>query len=166
MRGIVQESYQLYLNDSIGLDSFTAISSLAVTLAESILEKLFDPLNALNSKFLETMFFLLDTDVSSRIFNFWISLAEASVDIGDGHIADPYLRQALYILLQKSSWRDDVDHEEWVGYRMDVVEVFEAFCEILPSETLNTVTTSWLDDAANTDDGYKKIVVYPCWQRS
>jgi hypothetical protein len=157
--GIVQESYQLYLNDSIGLDSFTVISSLAVTLAESPLEKLLDPLSALNSKLLETMFFLLNSDISSRTFNFWISLAEASVDIGDGHVTDPYLQQALPILLQKSSWREDVDHEEWIGYRTDVVEVFESFCEILPPEALNAVAASWLDNAANTRDGHKKIVV-------
>lgn len=155
---IVQESYQLYLNESIGLDSFSSIAFLGITLAESEAEKLLDPLTPLSSKLLETMLFLLNSDIGSRTFNFWVSFAEGSVDIGDGHRGDPWLQQTLPLLLEKSSWGEDIDHEEWIGYRTDVVEVLEGICEVLEYETINSVVTNWLGIAANREHQDKIVV--------
>jgi hypothetical protein len=157
--GLVQESYHLYLTSSIGIDAFTSISFLAITLAESEVEKLLEPLTTLNQKFLEIMLFLLDTDMSSRTFNFWASFAEASVDIGDGHQGDLWLQQVLPKLLEKSAWRDDLDYEELSAYRTDVVEVFEAICEVLERDTLNSVVTEWLDAVTRKEDSETKVVV-------
>src|SRR5438046_2885640 len=67
---IVQESYRLYIEESIGLDSFSSIAYLATTLAESEAEKLLDPVTPLTSKILETMLFLLNSEICSRTFNF------------------------------------------------------------------------------------------------
>ena len=158
--GIVQESYQLYVHESLGLDSFSSIALLAITLAESVAERLLDPITPLSSKILETILFLLNSDLSSRTFNFWISFAEASADIDDGHRGDQWLQQVLPILLEKSSWREDVDDEEWSGYRTDVVEVFEGICEVLEYETINSAVTSWLGAAADREHGQEKLVVY------
>ena len=156
---IVQESYQLYIEESIGLDSFSSIAYLAITLAESEGEKLLDPVTPLTSKILETMLFLLNSEISSRTFNFWISFAEASVDIGDGHQGDVWLQRALPILLEISSWREDIDQEEWSGYRIDVVEVFEGICEVLEFETINPVVTNWLEAATRREDTQEKMLV-------
>ena len=157
---IVQESYQLYLDESIGLDSFSSIAYLAITLAESEAEKLLDPVTPLSSKILEAMLFLLNSEISSRTFNFWISFAEASVDIDDGRRGYLWLQQALPVLLQISSWREDVDQEEWNGYRMDVVEVFEGICEVLDYETINSIVANWLEAAARREDTQEKMVVF------
>jgi hypothetical protein len=157
--GLVQESYHLYLTSSIGIDAFTSISFLAITLAEPEVEKLLEPFAPLNQKYLEIMLFLLDTEMSSRTFNFWASFAEASVDIGEGHQGDFWLQQVLPKLLEKSVWRDDLDYEEWSAYRADVVEVFEAICEVLERDTLNSVVTEWLDAVARKEDSEAKVVV-------
>jgi hypothetical protein len=158
--GLIEESYHLYLTSSIGIDAFTSVSFLAITLAEVEVENLLEPLTPLTQKFLEIMLFLLDTGMSSRTFNFWASFAEASIDIGDGHEGDLWLRQALPKLLEKSAWQDDLDYEEWSAYRTDVVEVFEAICEVLEHETLNSVVTEWLDAAARKEDSEAKVVVF------
>jgi hypothetical protein len=157
---IVPKSFEMYGNGSIGQDSFIAISSLAVTLAESFSEQLIDPLTPLNTNLLETMLFLLSTDQGSRTFNFWISFAEASVDIDDGHRAEAWLQRTLPILLDKSSWRDDGDEEEWFGYRTDVVELFEGICEVLGHESITSVVMSCLENAAARENRQDKIVVY------
>jgi len=157
--GLVQESYHLYLTSSIGIDAFTSISSLAITLAEAKVENLLESLTPRNQKFLEIMLFLLDTEMSSRSLNFWASFAEASFDIGDGHKGDLWLQHVLPKLLEKSAWRDDLDYEEWSAYRTDVVEVFEAICEVLEHETLSSVVTEWLDTAARKEDSEAKVVV-------
>jgi hypothetical protein len=132
---------------------------LAITLAESAAEKLLDPLPPLHSKFLETMLFLLNSDFSSRTFNFWISFAEASIDFGDNDQGDRWLQRALPFLLEKSSRREDIDHEELMGYRTDVVEVFEFICEALEYDTINSVVTNWLAAAASREQQDEKIVV-------
>ena len=142
------------------LDSFSSMAYLAITLAESEAEKLLDPVTPLTSKILETMLFLLNSEISSRTFNFWISFAEASVDIDDGHRGDPWLQRALPILLQISSWRQDVDQEEWSGYRIDVVEVFEGICEVLDYETISSIVANWLEVAARREDTQEKMVVF------
>lgn len=157
---IVQESYQLYLDESIGLNSFSSIAYLAVTLAESEAGRLLDPLTPLTSKILETMLFLLNSEVSSQTFNFWISFAETSVDVDDGHQGDLWLQRALPLLLQKSLWREDADREEWSGYRIDVVEVFEGICEVLDYETINSIVENWLEAAAGREDTREKMVVF------
>jgi len=158
--GLIQESYHIYLTSSIGFDAFTSISLLAITLVEAEVGKLLTPLTPLNEKFLEIMLFLLDTGMSSRTFNFWASFAEASVDIGEGHEGNIWLQRVLPKLLEKSAWQDDLDYEEWSAYRTDVVEVFEAICEVLERETLNTVVTEWLDVAARKLDSEAKVVVF------
>jgi hypothetical protein len=107
------------------------------------------------------MLFLLNSDVSSRTFYFWISFAEASVDVDDGHTGDPWLQQALPILLEQCAWREDMDDEEWNGYRIDVVEMFEGICEVLEYDTLNSVVLHWLDSAANKENPEDRIVVFP-----
>lgn len=163
--GIIQESCHLYLASSIGVDAFTSISLLAITLAEMDVAKLLMPLTPLNQKFLEIMVFLVDTEISARTFNFWSSFAEACVDIGDGHEGDSWLEQVLPKLLEKSAWRDDLDFEEWSAYRTDVVEVFEAICEILEREKLNSAVTLWLDAAAMKQDSEIKIVVATFMQK-
>jgi hypothetical protein len=157
---IVQESYQLYLGGSIGFGCFSSMAYLAITLAESEAEKLLDSVTPLTSKILETMLFLLNSEISSRTFNFWISFAEASIDIGDGHPGDPWLKRALLVLLQISSWREDADQEEWSGYRIDVVEVFEGICEVLDYETINSIVATWLEAAVRREDTQEKIVVF------
>lgn len=159
--GIVQQSYQSYLNELIGLDSITAIAFLAISLAELATEKLLQPLNPLNSKLLETMLFLLNSDLSSRTFNFWTSFAEASVDIDDGHSADRWLEEALPILVEKSAWHENMDHDEWNAYRTDVVEVSEAICEVLEQSTISSAVISWLDAAAKREDLQEKALVHP-----
>ena len=157
--GIVQESYHLYLNSPIGMEGFISISSLAITLAEADVDKLLSPLTPLNQKFLEMMLFLLDTEMSSRTFNFWASFAEAIVDVVAGHEGDIWLQQALCKLLDRSAWRDDLDDEEWNAYRADVVEVFEAICEVVEHEKLNSVVIESLNTAARKEDGESKVVV-------
>jgi hypothetical protein len=163
---IVQKSFEMYGNGSIGQDSFIAISSLAVTLAESFSEQLIDPLTPLNVNLLETMLFLLSTDQGSRTFNFWISFAEASVDIEDGHRGDAWLQRTLPILLDKSSWRDNVDEEEWFGYRTDVVELFEGICEVLGYKTITSIVMSCLENAAARENIQDRIVVCLTWFQS
>lgn len=132
---------------------------MAITLAESAAEKLLDPLSPLNSKFLEIMLFLLNSEFSSRTFNFWISFAEASIDFGHDDQGDRWLQRALPFLLEKSSRREDMDYEEWMGYRTDVVEVFESICEALEYDTINSVVTNWLAAAASREHQDEKIVV-------
>jgi hypothetical protein len=145
----VQKSWEMYANGSIGLDSFAALASLAITLVETLSAKLIDPPTSQNVRMLEIMLFLLASDQSSRTFNFWISFAEASVDIDDGHRADLWLKQALAILLDKSLWSDNMDEEEWLGYRTDVSEVFEGICEVLGPEIISSVVLASLETAAS-----------------
>jgi hypothetical protein len=150
--GIVQESSRLYVNGSIGLDSMTAIASLAITISEIDMKALIYPLPATNEKLLETMLYLLNSDLSLHTFNFWIEFAEASLDVDDGHRGDVWLQRALQILLEKSAWRDDVDQEEWTAYRMDVADVFESICEVLGYETMNSLMASYLENAGQRED--------------
>jgi len=164
--GVVQESYHLYLSSSLAIDAFSSISQLAITLAEADVEKLLDPLTPLNQKLLEVMVFLADTEISARTFNFWQSFAEASVDVGESHEGDFWLQQVLPKLLEKSAWRDDLDLEELSAYRMDVVEVFEAICEVLESEKLNSAVTDWLESASLKQDSETKVVVFVLMKES
>jgi hypothetical protein len=157
---IVQESSRLYVNGSIGLDSMTAIASLAITISEIDVQALVYPLPATNSKLLETMLYLLDSDLSLHTFNFWIEFAEASLDVDDGHRGDVWLQRALRILLEKSAWRDDVDPEEWIAYRMDVADVFEGICEVLGYETMNSLMTSYLENAGQREDIQERALVF------
>jgi hypothetical protein len=156
---IVQESHRLYLDGSIGLESFSAIALLAIRLAETDASELLEDLNPVNSKLLEIMLFLLSSDLSLRTFTFWVSFAEASGDVGDGRLGEPWLRQALGVLLEKSALQEDVDDDEWLGYRTDVVEVFETFCEAMEFETINSVVTSWLGNATRLENSTEKLVV-------
>jgi len=156
---VVQETHHLYLDGRIGPESFSAIALLAIRLAETEAEKLIEDRNPINSKLLEIMLFLLGTDLSPRTFTFWVSFAEARVDVGDGRREEPSLLQALVLLLENATWQEDVDQDEWMGYRTDVVEVFEAICEATEFETVNFVITSWLDHAARLENSTKKLVV-------
>jgi len=155
----IQESHRLYLDGELGPESFSAIAVLAIRLAETEAEKLLEDLNPINSNLLEIMLFLLASDLSSRTFTFWVSFAEASLDLGDGRHGESWLRQALVLLLEKATWQEDVDEHEWVGYRTDVVEVFEVICEATEFETVNSVMTSWLDNATRLDNAMEKLVV-------
>ena len=155
---LVQESYKFYLAGSVGIDAVTAVASLAIAVAEEATVELIDHATPQASKLLETMMFLLNSDLSSRTFNFWASFAEASVD-GDESIAEPWLQKVLGITLERTCWRDDLDHEEWSAYRTDVVEVFEGLSEVLSPEILNTSVASHLDMTANGYDAQAKIVV-------
>jgi hypothetical protein len=105
------------------------------------------------------MLFLLGSDLSSRTFTFWISFAEASVDVGDGGQGEPWLRLALALLLEKAKWTEEIDEDEWLGYRTDVVEVFEVICEAMGFETINSVVTTWLDNATTLENSTEKLVV-------
>ena len=156
---IVQESHRLYLDGTLEPESFFAIAILAIRLAETEAEKLVKDLNPMNSNLLEIMLFLLGSDLSSRTFTFWVSFAEATVDVGAGRRGEPWLRQALVLLLEKSTWQEDVDEDQWMGYRTDVIEVFEVICEATEFETVNSVITSWLDNAARLENAMEKLVV-------
>jgi hypothetical protein len=138
----------------------TAIASLAITISEIDVQALVYPLPATNSKLLETMLYLLDSDLSLHTFNFWIEFAEASLDVDDGHRGDVWLQRALRILLEKSAWRDDVDHDEWTAYRMDVADVFEGICEVLGYETMNSMMTSYLENAGQRENIQETALVF------
>lgn len=155
---LVQESYKFYLAGSVGIDAVTAVASLAIIIAEETTVEMIDHPSHQTSKLLETMLFLLNSDLSSRTFNFWVSFAEASV-YEDESTAGPWLQKVLGITLGKTCWKDDLDQEEWSAYRTDVIEVFEGLSEVLNPEILNTSVTSHLDMAANGYDIQGKIVV-------
>lgn len=156
---IIQQAHRLYAEGAIGLDSFSAIGLLAIRLAETEAEKLLEDLNPINSKLLDIMLFLLSSDLSCRTFTFWISFAEASVDVGDGGQGEPWLRLALALLLEKAKWTEEIDEDERMGYRTDVVEVFEVICEAMGFETINSVVTTWLDNATTLENSTEKLVV-------
>ena len=107
---------------------------------------------------LEIMLFLLDSEISTRTFNFWISFAESCVDIGNGHQGDPWLERALAILLQRSAWRE-LDRDEWAAYRMDVVELFEGICDVLGNEKINSVVLECLETAAQRGNFNERMIV-------
>jgi hypothetical protein len=156
---IVQGSYRSYAVGAIGLDSSSSIGLLAIRLAETEAEKLLEDLSPINSKLLDIMLFLLSSELSSRTFTFWISFAEASVDVGDGGQGEPWLRSSLALLLEKATWTQETDEDEWMGYRTDVVEVFEVICEAMGFETVNSVVTTWLDNATTSENSTEKLVV-------
>ena len=70
-----------------------------------------------------------------------------------------WLQRALQVLLEKSAWRDDVDHEEWTAYRMDVADVFEAICEVFGDETMNSLMAGYLENAGQREDIQERAVV-------
>jgi hypothetical protein len=153
--GFVQESYQFYLAGSIGIGAITAVALLAIAVAEEA------PVDSTpqGSKILETMLFLLNSEVSSRTFNFWVLFAETNFDSYVEAAAVPWLQRVLSITLEKACWKDDLDHEEWSAYRTDVVEVFEAMTCILKPKILNASVTSYLNITNNGYDIQEKIVV-------
>lgn len=134
------------------------MASLAITVSELDVEELLHP-TATNAKLLETMLFLLNSDLSIHTFNFWIEFAEACLDFDDGHRGDNWLQSALQILLDKSSWRDDLDTEEWTGYRMDVVDVFEGICEVLGYHVMNATMARYLEKAGQGGHIQERAVV-------
>jgi hypothetical protein len=156
---IIQQAHRAYAEGGIGLDSFSAIGLLAIRIAETEAEKLLEDLSPINSKLLDIMLFLLSSELSSRTFTFWISFAEASVDVGDGGQGDPWLRSSLALLLEKATWTQETDEDEWMGYRTDVLEVFEVICEAMGFETVNSVVTTWLDNATTSENSTEKLVV-------
>jgi hypothetical protein len=156
---IIQQAHRIYAEGKIGLDSFSAIGLLAIRLAETEAEKLLEDLSPINSKLLDIMLFMLGSDLSSRTFTFWISFAEASVDVGDGGQGEPWLRTALALLLEKAKWAEETNEDEWMGYRTDVVEVFEVICEAMGFETVNSVVTISLDNATMSENSTEKLVV-------
>jgi hypothetical protein len=144
----------------IDYDMFAALASLTITLGESIADAILEPFTPINARLLEIMLLLLDSDVSIRTFTFWVSFAEASVDVGDGRHGEPWLERALPILLQKSAWRD-IDPDEWIAYRMDVVEMFEGICEVLGHEKINSVVLGCLENAARCGALEERMIVAP-----
>lgn len=144
---------------TLDYDVFSALASLTITLCESVVEKITDPLTTRNTKALEIMLLLLNSDVSSRTFNFWLCFAETSMDIADGHQGDPWLERALPILLQRSAWRDG-DPDEWSAYRMDVVEVFETVCDVLGNDKINSFVFGWLSSSLGDGDVDQRMIVY------
>jgi hypothetical protein len=116
---------------------------------------------ATSSKLLETMLFLLKSDFSLQTFNFWMEFVEASFDFDDGHSGDIWLKRALQILLEKSSYREHIDIgiEDWTAYRVDVVDVFEGICEVLGYDIMNSIVADYLNEAGHQGNIQDRAVV-------
>jgi hypothetical protein len=132
-------------------DIFFSLTSLTITICESRIEILLSTPTPAHTKLLENMLLLLESHLSSRTFNFWVSFAEISTDIDEGHLGDSWLERALPILLQRAAWID-TDSDEWTAYRTDVVEVFEGICDVLGDNKLNSFVWGWLTNSLGPGD--------------
>lgn len=158
---LVQQSYNLYLAGTVGIDAMTAVASLVVTLAEETKEDLLEYPTPQAAKVLGTMLFLLKSDMSSLTFDFWEFFAIGCIEMGvRGHRrTEICIQQALTITIEKMYWRDDLDHDEWTAYRTDVVELLNALSRALKRDTLTTITTNYMKIAASKVEIQEKVVV-------
>jgi len=164
---LIEGTYEEYRAHSIEFHSFMSMAMLAIVLAESMEERLFVPNLPCRSRVMETMLFLVDTELSSRTFNFWISFAENSSEIEDKQQGYPWLEQAFTQFFMKMC-ESGGDEMEWLSYRADVIEVFESILCMLGPAFLNSAVQqaldSWVFEPGNTgecsEDSLQILVVY------
>jgi len=157
--GVVRESYAYWKEGRIDFMSFRSIASLAIAMSEATImkPKPTPPPFDLREDLLNMMMFLLDSEVGSLTFTFWIELCEGYYSL----FYAPWLQRILLILLARCKQSRDVDEDEWKAFREDVVELFEAICLRLGSETVEPIVLQYLTDAIDHQEAREVALVIP-----
>jgi len=133
-----------YFADALPIEQFPLVAQLAITVAEFEIDDIFDLEDQRHEDIMNAMTILLrDMNFSSKTFTFWIAFSMACREVQHDR-GVKWLVNAMGIALENSKWRQDVDIEEWTGYRNDVEELFESFSETLGDDDIRGVVhDSW-----------------------